>query len=76
MMKNKYLLLKNYIKLHCNNESYIFINKYLDELINDFELTLKRFDSLLKIHGINSKMMVINDIQALIKELDQVKDDK
>ena len=69
MNKRLLLFIENYIKVNCDNESALIILKYIDDVFNDFKLTLERFESLLKIDGINSKKMVLEDIQDLLKEM-------
>lgn len=59
--------LETYLKLKINDEDVInAILKYYDDIIEDFEKTLERFQGLLQIDGINSKSMVLNDIQYFL----------
>ena len=60
--------LETYLKLNIKDKDVITaILKYFDDVIEDFTKYLERFESLLKIDGINSKSMVLNDIQYLLK---------
>ena len=66
-------LLKCKVKLSCNDKDAEAINKGIDFLVDDYIRFLKRMDALLKIDGINSKMMVRNDIQEQLKYLERFK---
>lgn len=59
--------LEVYLKSHIDELIINEILNYCDYLNDGFIRTLKRFESLLKIDGINSKSMVLNDIQYLLK---------
>ena len=70
MNKSSILLIKNKVTLSCNDEDAEAINKGIDFLVDDYIRFLKRMDALLQIDGINSKMMVRNDIQEQLKYLE------
>lgn len=42
----------------------------IEKILNRIESNLNRWYELLKTDGINSKLMVANDIQAVLKELE------
>ena len=67
MNKSSILLIKNKVTLSCNDKDAEAINKGIDFLVDDYIRFLKRMDALLRIDGINSKMMVRNDIQEQLK---------
>ena len=70
MMNKEYIkCAKHYLRLHASNEVLKTMTEVIDHLVDDYKRTLKRFDALLKIEGINSKMMVRNDIQYALKEI-------
>ena len=43
----------------------------IEKILNRIESHLKRWYELLKTDGINSKLMVANDIQNILKEIEQ-----
>lgn len=70
MNKSSILLIKNKVILSCDDKDAKVINHGIDFIIDDYVRFLKRMDALLQIDGINSKMMVRNDIQEQLKYLE------
>ena len=70
MNKRSILLVKSMVVSSCNDEDAKVINHGIDFIIDDYVRFLKRMDALLQIDGINSKMMVRNDIQEQLKYLE------
>ena len=75
MNRTMILSLLNYIRIMCDNESAICIKMYVIDILKDVIHTLERFQSLLKIDGINSKTMVLNDIQAILNDIESIRKD-
>lgn len=76
MLDRKIILsLLNYVKIMCDNVSAVCIKMYILDILKDSINTLERFQSLLKIDGINSKMMVLNDIQSILNDLELIRKD-
>lgn len=70
MNKKEIISLLTYTKMFIEDDDVVkCMHNIINQMKKDYINQIERWKSLLLISGINSKMMVVNDIDHILKEL-------